>query len=230
MDGTSIPTLRPTIPSKRSTPRASTAELHVPKLSIPLETKIPFLPAPVSQRVQSRSTRSMANSQSEAVLPNIKPKLIFPSTKKILPSDTKQPIKVNIPVPAEIVTTSRDPVKRRTKIKPIAAFNFKREIKTPCFSINALATQRKIGMVSESESCGSESTALPQSGEISGYELTPGKKSTGGETNKEAYDRIKKLILESESGMDDPREMSFGNIGETRKSFKLTTPRRHYGN
>jgi len=237
LDGSSIPTLRPICPSKRSTPRASTAGLQLPNLPLPVDEKCPFLIAPDSQRSQCRSTRSMNHCNSEAILSNVKPNLIFHASKRILPSGVKQPIKPKIPVPIEITNPSKESGISRSKIKSIVAFNFKREIRTPCFSFDTISSQKKNLQFSESESCGSESTALPQSGEISGYEISPSKvKVSQGQNNKEAYDRIKRLILDTDclNMPDDPREMSFGDVYQmpetTKRPIKLVSPRMHFRN
>ncbi|CAG9314597.1 unnamed protein product [Blepharisma stoltei] len=233
LNGSNIPTLRPICPSKRSTPRASTADIKIPTLSLPLDDKIPFALATDSQRSHCNSTKSLAHCQSESALKNRKPNLIFNASKRSLPFEAKQPIKPKLSVPANIKESS----KMRAKIKPVAIFDFKREIRTPCFSFNSVGSQKKKVQVSESESCGSESTALPQSGEISSYELTLNNiKVNQGQGNKEAYDRIKKLILDVDSldASDDPREMSFGNICQMpltyKRPIKLVSPRMHFHN
>lgn len=221
--GTTVPTLRPTCPSKRSTPRASTAILQVPTLPIPFESVVPLLPVSNSQRRISISARNLGISNSGSILPNIKPKILFPSAKKIMDLSAKQPIKVMQKAKVESQPSS---ARSRSKINSIPVFNFKRDIKTPYFSINQISSPKKIGHMSESESYGSESTALPQSGEISGFELSPAKKVSH-ESNTQAYDRIKKLILDASirDSVSDLRDMSFGNIrcsSERPRPTKLT--------
>ncbi|CAG9327074.1 unnamed protein product [Blepharisma stoltei] len=189
--GLGVPTLRPSCPPKKSASRNSICNLPAPKMSLPSKLKLNIQSPCLSSRTPNKPKIALSRNNSAYDL--LAPIIETSSRKSLIPFSPKT--KIRIPnMEKDLLLKSQRNCEGMTR----------RDLKTPNFNTNAY---QKHCNTSESESYGSESTVLPQSGEISIYE--------GGversESNADAYERIKKLMTENEKGEEEsPYDVSFG--------------------